>query len=42
MTQWKTQACSITNNHKDKVNFCLTKFSAKQPMVWEFHVDDSA
>ena len=40
--QWHTQSSNITNNHKVEVVLTLLAFSAKNVVMWEFHVDDSA
>ena len=40
--RWHTQAVSITNNHKVKVDFTLLALSSKNAVTCKFHVNDSA
>ena len=38
--QWHTQAGNITTNLKVKLDFTLSKLSAKNVMTWKFYVDE--
>ena len=42
MTQWHTQAGSITTNIKVKIDFALPKISTTKIVTWNQHVDVSA
>ena len=41
MAQWHTQAGNLTTYPKVKIDFILPEFSAKNIVVWKFHVGDS-